>query len=1741
MSDFAASAFDASAELAPAAPSTSSFDVTSVEQNLKTVSAIEQRWRLPAVPEMVKLDLAADPTQNPQSLTDFLLGLDDDLNGEVDDSDPLDGVDTSGLDTTRSASDQFLIAANDVVGNPIPPTELDVDAVKRFKIEAIGDGALEAPADGVVDNAWSPELNRIRNDRIYSELDSFYAGNRVGAVSTPKMLEILGDWTQPSGLLAAATELDLFWDFGNISSEFSSWGDKWRAVADSDGPLDFGKNLLDAVTGPVDDIVFPALNILTLSTGVGVLANSARIGVLAGRAANSGRMMRGIYSSARMLAPSSAASIAETSWMAGRLAQRSGVLGATGSAMQAWRALPSVVKTKQGVQIGMRAGFLSQAQDLVPGYQGGLDLTSIDSVEQGREGLRNFGLNSPLATVPELMFAPFNIFNPGTFVGKSGVLSSAGKGFVAAGGTIPGRAALGFAGGTAVGTLTGDDLESTLAGGIVGGVGLAALPQVARGVGALPGVARGGLFGAGLGAGVAVVSDDVDLGEGLLFGSAVGASLVPASSVWSKVPNPSKWVGHATDVVQRLNYRPIADDQRVGLAFQRGMRAALADSPEGLERWETLMTETGSFRRTMGEFFGMDDDSVGAAVTFTMVAAAIDHTAATQAGGRMGDQFHIFRNRLISQLRTFDPDSPTLMEEVARATAIDRTFGDHTKMYERTLAELALNPDAVADLAARHNDVAAQTLNQLTSLDNLPDLADSVRVGPWQQAGSEERIGILEAYLPNVMDTFGNWPKFSSQSLTVEGWVTDGLLDGATFAKVDTPFGTQRNVKAEIFKIKDPVQQATDEMTDTLIRDPLVRQRAGSNVAPLARLQPSGRFTMARTATVSKQELERTAYELEDLITAAEKLKFLSETGVRKRIADTGQLLGDLDENAVKQFIRANGFGKNDSQIRYIHSFMRRHGISDAQLSAVIDDQIESLISDAAMTQRFGLDAIARDSEGNVLRGIEALKARRKALLQKARYTAAEVDIDETVANIRATRGDAAADELAAQFELMAGDGYKLVHGVEYLMPHDLATKSVLFRDHGVRELNAATMGNFFSRQEPAVARVAQERRERSALVNALAKSGLGDFAPDAPEIDQALGDLRGVLMSIQDPIAQAAEERHLMNFWEKFRNAQESAFAPLRIEDLTRHRGRVIRDLRSLGWTDEQAEAIFSGIRNFRNTDFDSLGLYALEAKVRTKNLNVSALKWTSNTGFWSTAGKTAAGAYIGNAVAGEDGAVAGALVGSVGGYAAARAVNRNDWVSDALLRAEQRSGWQIGDRLARLRDGMRFSLSPMFDISRYTEGLVLGRTGTPLRHADGSRVLLPSNLSPTATKKRLGQVDYDGARNTFKAIAKGRGAGDLDVLDDAGHWFSQIGIMGFNPMEWQVSAFAELRRAGFGAEEAYGAARATQTYGMKGRSAAELSTNFVFFPFSFQKKVLTHIGQFLNDDLGRSILIHDGFAAYQALDERYNLDEFWQDHIPALEQIQRLNVLAYGASAGRFGGINSQLFETSGKALLLFSPIAVNVKGEEDWVELERLMTSVMPAINDINWMTREVQEAYGTYSAGTFQLPSAQVRDGYAEWNNYREEVDQFLSQNGFSWYDLHNRPWLQREKLAYEAKIAELQRKYPSWAESRIETVQNINALQMERRDLIRQATAAPETATSQAVYLAEMEAFIDQVKEQLGFQGVSVDGRDGWLDAPPWAFNAVRERAVQLAQTDPRFISVWNTFFLKELGPIEAPR
>ena len=411
----------------------------------------------------------------------------------------------------------------------------------------------------------------------------------------------------------------------------------------------------------------------------------------------------------------------------------------------------------------------------------------------------------------------------------------------------------------------------------------------------------------------------------------------------------------------------------------------------------------------------------------------------------------------------------------------------------------------------------------------------------------------------------------------------------------------------------------------------------------------------------------------------------------------------------------------------------------------------------------------------------------------------------------------------------------------------------------------------------------------------------------------------------------------------------------------------------------------------------------------------------------------------------------------------------------------------------------------------------------------------------------RRRANADWDVLRGEFTAAS--RGDFEYDTLEETGRWFSSVGILGYSPTDWMASTFGHLRKAGVAPDEAYDTVRRMYTYGTSGRSSAELSTNFVFFPFSFQKKALGHLASHLSKDLSRAVLTHDMLKTYETLNERYDLESVWRDHLPAMERLQRFNLFAYGISPGELGGPNRPLIDafsstpiadgTTTPVLNLFLPQALDIKTNDDLLNVQRTVRRLLPVMNDVNAMVADVQSQGHVLLGGSGRTKDAEISRGYEEWNDLRTAVDQTLKDGGVAagWRALGTlqNPAADRIRSHVAAERARIARENPAWEESRAETIANRTALDQEMTNRLA-AFSAGEAWDSRDEGLFRLHQKQEQIEASLAAEGISLTSNPE--DVPPEIWTAYRAWAIDMVTQYPGLELDWRKFFQRTWGPLE---
>lgn len=409
----------------------------------------------------------------------------------------------------------------------------------------------------------------------------------------------------------------------------------------------------------------------------------------------------------------------------------------------------------------------------------------------------------------------------------------------------------------------------------------------------------------------------------------------------------------------------------------------------------------------------------------------------------------------------------------------------------------------------------------------------------------------------------------------------------------------------------------------------------------------------------------------------------------------------------------------------------------------------------------------------------------------------------------------------------------------------------------------------------------------------------------------------------------------------------------------------------------------------------------------------------------------------------------------------------------------------------------------------------------------------------------RRHGAQGWDEAEQGFRAATAG--VFDFDGLDSLQKWFVERGMFGYAPTERMTAAYGELVRQGVDPEQAWRTSMEIFTYGTQGRSAAELSMNFVFFPFSFQKKYLTTVGQWMTDDLTRSIVLMDTLRMYDLLDERYDLGQIMQERIPALESLRKLNALSFGISPGRFGGINRPYIDAAlgaadvlpgvGEALdpiqNLFIPQVVEIgQGADPQAIVQELVRSTLPAINDIEKLWENAQEQGHVIVSPHHVTERAEVQRAWDEWNELKSSADAAAREAGYEhgWRSVVADPDLQGARELMAQYKADISARFPAWEEARAEVVRRQVLLNEELNTIRHRSDQSPAE-----MRLAEFAGAVDGVTAMLREDGISL--MDDPEEVPAEVYTLLQRAARQMAAAEPAFIPLYERYFSSLLGPI----
>ena len=479
--------------------------------------------------------------------------------------------------------------------------------------------------------------------------------------------------------------------------------------------------------------------------------------------------------------------------------------------------------------------------------------------------------------------------------------------------------------------------------------------------------------------------------------------------------------------------------------------------------------------------------------------------------------------------------------------------------------------------------------------------------------------------------------------------------------------------------------------------------------------------------------------------------------------------------------------------------------------------------------------------------------------------------------------------------------------------------------------------------------------------------------------------------------------------------------------------------------------------------------------------------------------------------------------------------------------------------DALSTMRDYMRFTLSPIFDASRYTEGMVLSQIGDlpeSVTQAGGLRF----NISPTRWRKDRARVisgskkvtteateqaarEWDEVRKEFAAIGKARSDFDYDALEATTARFRQIGVLGFNTQEWMASLYADLTRIHkMDQFKAYETAKKAFTYGLNPRSAVEMNANAVFFPFSFTKKTFGHAANYLGNDWSRAAMLHDAVKTYEFLNEEYNLTDIFRERLPMLEKLQRLNVFAYGLTPGELGGANRPFMNTFNKSgldevtinpiLNLFLPQGHRILNDAEAGEAYETLSRVAPLFNDMEHLMQSSVEQGHVMFGGSGLTEAAEAERGYGEVSELNDLIDAAIKAEGGKGgiSEIRRSRWSRYFKMQQAGKQA-IREMYPAYQEAIAKSIGNSVLKNQAANELVAQfeAFGSDPTNGSREVKMGGLIALSEKLIRKAGsYDEISPDERD-----------AFRELAASWAEDEQYLRLGWRTHLMRTWGPIES--
>jgi hypothetical protein len=341
-------------------------------------------------------------------------------------------------------------------------------------------------------------------------------------------------------------------------------------------------------------------------------------------------------------------------------------------------------------------------------------------------------------------------------------------------------------------------------------------------------------------------------------------------------------------------------------------------------------------------------------------------------------------------------------------------------------------------------------------------------------------------------------------------------------------------------------------------------------------------------------------------------------------------------------------------------------------------------------------------------------------------------------------------------------------------------------------------------------------------------------------------------------------------------------------------------------------------------------------------------------------------------------------------------------------------------------------------------------------------------------------------------------------------------------------------------GVDEALDTVNKVYVHGLR-RTGLESSVNFLVFPFSFQKHLITNIAQFMSKDMGRVTMTHDALKVWDTINARYDLPKLWADYLPVLSELRKFNPLAYGISAGEFGGVNRANYEMLKRMPVLseahdaianaFLPQAWEVKTNTEWDERKRMLQRILPIWREAEDLYQTVVEEQGNVIGSPTHLSKrSEIEAGWTANAKLNDDINMALDAAGISYSSaMAAQPGddLYPVKQTIASARYDLYDKYPSWYKSKLA----YNAQAEERDAELRRSMLDPQGPEDQATIYFESQ--LANFSDSLGFN-VKTDAEA----MPKEAWGLIRQLAMQLAREVPGWNVKYRVYYQRTFGPIE---